>query len=97
MPGLGDHLLALGGGIFGIDAGEDHAGRRSEHVECLIKLPACCDGRIRTDAVWLRSFRLDVGRPDHLAPLLCFVRDELTKIGRRAGAAGETSSGKASL
>src|SRR5271170_5892893 len=28
-------------------------------------------------------FRLDVGRPDHLAPLLRFIRDELAKIGRR--------------
>ena len=30
------------------------------------------------------SFRLDVGRPDHLAPLLGFFRDELAEIGGRA-------------
>jgi hypothetical protein len=28
------------------------------------------------------SFRLDVGRPDHLAPLLGLVSDELAEIGR---------------
>src|SRR4029077_4462888 len=30
------------------------------------------------------SLRLDVEGPDHLAPLLGFVEDELTKIARRA-------------
>src|SRR5262245_17296305 len=30
------------------------------------------------------SLRLDVGRPDHLAPFFSFVRDELSEIGRRA-------------
>src|SRR5215472_3451524 len=29
-------------------------------------------------------FRLDVGRPDHLAPFLGFVGDELSKVGGRA-------------
>jgi hypothetical protein len=28
------------------------------------------------------SLRLDVGRPDHIAPLLGFVRDEFAKVGR---------------
>src|SRR5215831_13164898 len=31
-----------------------------------------------------RSLRLDVGRPDHLAPLLGVVRDDLDEIGGRA-------------
>src|SRR5215469_17146039 len=30
-----------------------------------------------------RSLRLDVGRPDHLAPLLSFVGNELSKVGGR--------------
>src|SRR5262249_618915 len=30
------------------------------------------------------SFRLDVGGPDHLAPFVGFVGDELSKVGRRA-------------
>jgi len=30
------------------------------------------------------SFRLDVGGPEHLAPLLRFVGDELAEIGGRA-------------
>src|SRR6266567_8735574 len=30
------------------------------------------------------SLRLDVGRPDHLAPLLCFFADELAEVGGRA-------------
>src|SRR5262249_30530919 len=30
------------------------------------------------------SLRLDVGRPDHLAPFLGFVGDELSKVGGRA-------------
>src|SRR5580704_11214639 len=29
--------------------------------------------------------RLDIGRPDHLAPLLGFVGDELAEVGGRAG------------
>ena len=31
------------------------------------------------------SVRLDIGRPDHLAPLLGFVCDELAEVSRRAG------------
>jgi hypothetical protein len=31
-----------------------------------------------------RSLRLDVRRPDHLAPLLGFLRDELAEFGGRA-------------
>src|SRR5262245_24109065 len=30
------------------------------------------------------SLRFDVGRPDHLAPLLCFFADELAEVGGRA-------------
>ena len=33
------------------------------------------------------SLRLDVGRPDHLAPLLGFVGDELAEVGGRAAQA----------
>ena len=32
-----------------------------------------------------RSFGLDVARPDHLAPFLGFVGDELAEIAGRAG------------
>jgi hypothetical protein len=32
----------------------------------------------------LSLLRLDVGRSNHLAPLLGFLRDELSEIGRRA-------------
>src|SRR5215813_11978362 len=31
------------------------------------------------------SLRFDVGRPDHLAPLLCFFADELAEVSGRAG------------
>src|SRR5215212_10714580 len=34
---------------------------------------------------WPVSFRLDVGRADHLAPFLSFVGDQLAKVGWRAG------------
>ena len=44
-----------------------------------------------------RSLRLDVGRPDHLAPLLGFVGDELTEFGRRARKRRATEVGKARL
>src|SRR6516165_10007210 len=30
------------------------------------------------------SLRFDVGRPDHLAPLLCFFADELAEVGGQA-------------
>jgi hypothetical protein len=30
---------------------------------------------------WVGSFRLDAGRPDHLAPLLGFFGDELAEVG----------------
>src|SRR5262245_23039967 len=44
------------------------------------------------------SLRLDVEGPDHLAPLLGFVDDELTKIARRASKHGSAEGfGKASL
>src|SRR5262245_35756417 len=41
------------------------------------------------------SFRLDVGRPDHLAPLLSFFRDQLAELNlrsrqRRAAEVSET-------
>jgi bifunctional non-homologous end joining protein LigD len=43
------------------------------------------------------SLRLDVGRPDHLAPLLGFVRDEFAKVGRtpadKNALAGESHCG----
>src|SRR5207248_4093714 len=36
------------------------------------------------------SVRLDVGRPDHLAPFFSFVSDELTEVGGRTGEHGAT-------
>jgi len=33
----------------------------------------------------LSLFRLDVGRADHLGPLRCFRRHEVSEIGRRPG------------
>jgi hypothetical protein len=36
------------------------------------------------DVATLGSLGFDVGRPDHLAPLLGFVRDELAEVGGRA-------------
>ena len=34
-------------------------------------------------ALATRLLRLDIGRPDHLAPLLGFLSDELAEVGRR--------------
>src|SRR5215203_5361288 len=31
------------------------------------------------------SLRLDIRGPDHLAPFLCIIGDELAEVGRRAG------------
>src|SRR5712691_4639627 len=44
-----------------------------------------------------RSFRLDVGRPDHLGPLLDFFSNEGPEIGRGAGKDRATEVGKLSL
>jgi hypothetical protein len=44
-----------------------------------------------------RSLRLDVGGPDHLAPLLGFVGDELTEIGGREREHLATEIGKPRL
>src|SRR5262249_40062747 len=41
-------------------------------------------GEPATPNVDASSFRLDVGRPDHLAPLLGFIGDELAEIDGRA-------------
>src|SRR5215831_4806281 len=42
-------------------------------------------GLVQRDVMeYRRSFRLDVGRPDHPRPLLGLVGDELAKVGRRA-------------
>src|SRR5262245_10449865 len=43
------------------------------------------------------SVRLDVGRPDHLAPLLGFVGDELAEIGGRADKRRASKVGKPRL
>src|SRR5215469_18735935 len=40
-------------------------------------------------------FRLDVGRPDHFAPLLSFVRQEFAEVGRRRRHWHATQYGKA--
>jgi hypothetical protein len=42
-------------------------------------------------------FRLDVGRPDHLGPLLGLVGDELTELGRRARKRGRSEIGNSRL
>jgi hypothetical protein len=51
----------------------------------LCKLAAASVGRLRRrgrgGGSEKASFRLDVGRPDHLTPLLGFVGDELAEIG----------------
>ena len=43
------------------------------------------------------SVRLDVGRPDHLGPLLGFVDDELAEVGGRAREHRTTRVGKPRL
>jgi hypothetical protein len=43
------------------------------------------------------SLRLDVGRADHLAPLLGFLGNELPEVGGRARKRGATQIGKARL
>ena len=42
------------------------------------------NGRYGISAAAVASVCLDVGRPDHLAPLLGFVGDELSEVGGRA-------------
>src|SRR5712671_2383196 len=44
-----------------------------------------------------RLFRLDVGRPDHLAPFLSFLTDELAEIGGREHEWRAAQVGKAGL
>src|SRR5262249_62291822 len=44
-----------------------------------------------------RSLRLDFGRPDHLAPLLGVVCDQLAEVGRRAWKCGGAPLGKPRL
>src|SRR5215510_14570942 len=39
---------------------------------------------LRATVGFAQSLRLDVGHPDHLAPLLGFVRDQLAEVSRRA-------------
>src|SRR5215472_17764193 len=43
------------------------------------------------------SLRFDVGRPDHLAPLLCFFADELAEVGGRARKRRRTQIGEPCL
>src|SRR5262245_56220387 len=43
------------------------------------------------------SLWLDIGRADHLAPLLCFVRDELAEVGGRHRDRHATEVGKPRL
>src|SRR5215813_10653854 len=55
-------------------------------------------GLVQRDVMeYRRSFRLDVGRPDHPRPLLGLVGDELAKVGRRAGKWGFPEIGKPRL
>src|SRR5712671_6390874 len=51
-----------------------------------------CDIHSRGDLL-----RLDVGRPDHLAPLLSFLDNELPEFSRRTGKRNATQVGKARL
>src|SRR5262245_63685679 len=46
---------------------------------------SCYANDVNKAAVRLGSFRLDVGRPDHLGPLLGLVGDELAEIGGGTG------------
>src|ERR1022692_3672940 len=43
------------------------------------------------------SIQLDVGRPDHLAPSLSFLDEELPQVGRRDGKRNAAQVGKARL
>src|SRR5215469_18113899 len=45
---------------------------------------ARCRKARRASVIFAPSLRLDVGRPDHLAPLLGFVGHELAEVGGRA-------------
>src|SRR5262245_55216865 len=61
--------------------------RTLEHICPVVAFePVAAIAAIRRTGVteYRRSLRLDVGRPDHLAPLLGVVGDELTEIGGRA-------------
>src|SRR5712692_1017788 len=55
------------------------------------------NGTYGTSAQIAGSLRFDVGRPDHLAPLLGFLGNELPEVGGRARKRGATQIGKARL
>ena len=44
-----------------------------------------CKAHFPSSPITRGSFRLDAGRPDHLGPLLGFVRDELAEVGGGTG------------
>src|SRR6476469_1250189 len=67
-------------------------------------VPACVLERLHVDSIACGiarqrplSLRSDVGRPDHLAPLLGFVGDELAEIGGRAAEHRAVERGKPGL
>src|SRR5215470_11215812 len=53
--------------------------------------------RAPSTRLWRDSLRLDVGRPDHPAPLLGLLGDELAEVGGRAGKHGAAELGEPRL
>src|SRR5262249_60699740 len=57
--------------------------RYSPLYHSAVQRPRFAERQLWNSVGILGSLRLDAGRPDHLAPLLGFVCDELPEIGRR--------------
>src|SRR5262249_46455639 len=68
--------------VLGIDLNRSESSPLGETPPCT---PSFAQRRLwNVRAAATGSLRPDVSRPDHLRPLLCFIRNELAKIGRRA-------------